>query len=185
MSNFDKVIDLVLKNEGVTENNPTGFADIKGDPGGVTKWGISTKAWRGDGQFPGLSTVFSEFPKEVTELTKDQAIEIYRREYFKPWMESLDVTTAFLLFDCEVNQGLSEKIVQRAVGVVDDGVVGPNTLKAIGLANRDIPKFNEEIIWQRLMSYRTLAYQSDTFEKFLYKLWIPRLNSCRKTLKTL
>lgn len=182
MSNFDKVLPLVLKNEGVVESNPTGYADIPGDTGGVTKWGISTKAWnwiREDDLF------FERFPEKVTDLTQDRAKTIYQRKYWFPWFEELDATTAFLLFDCQVNQGYAIKIAQRAIGVEDDGSWGPKSEASLRLAKRNVPELNNEIIWQRTMRYREISVSNEVNQKFLVKLWIPRLNACRKMMKNL
>ena len=177
MGHFDRIIGPILVNEGVNNRNPTGYADIPGDTGGVTKWGISTKAWNK------LKVLFPErynqFPSKTQDLTKEQALVIYNNEYYLPWFDKLDRTTAFLLMDCEVNQGFAARIVQRAIEAEEDGNVGPQTLAAIQRANRDIPKFNEEVIWQRLIRYKQINQPQ------FMNGWINRLTECRKVIKEL
>lgn len=111
MSDFNKVIDLVLKHEG-------GFVNDPNDPGGVTKYGISKKA------FPDL---------DIKSLTIEDAKSIYYKHYWEPCKANeLPEDIRYIHFDTAVNQGLNKaaKILQRAAGVADDGIIGPITLKA-------------------------------------------------------
>ena len=48
---------------------------------------------------------------------------IYNNEYYLPWFDKLDRTTAFLLMDCEVNQGFAARIVHIVTGKPDDEVI--------------------------------------------------------------
>jgi len=115
---FNRAVEVVLDIEGV-------LSDDKEDSGGLTKYGISQKA------YPDL---------EISTLSKDEAIEIYRADYWGasranliPWPLSL------YLFDAAVNQGRrpGTKLLQQALGVAPDGVIGPKTIAA---ANRAGPE---------------------------------------------
>lgn len=114
---FDRAINVVLMNEGVFSNHPS-------DPGGETYYGIARRYHPDVDPWP---------------PSKDQAIAIYRREYWErfncdhlPW--PLDIA----LFDAVVNQPAGEIIAefQRAVKVEPDGVVGDDTIFAAG--QRDV-----------------------------------------------
>jgi len=125
--NFDEAFDRVIGHEGGLVNNPA-------DPGGLTNWGISQRA------YPGV---------DIKALTKDDAKLIYKRDYWDRAKAGLyDGAIGFQLFDAAVNSGVSAaiKMLQRAVGVPDDGVIGPQSLAAINA--QKVPKillrFNAE-----------------------------------------
>ncbi|MCW0413473.1 hypothetical protein NG831_06580 [Xanthomonas sacchari] len=116
MSQFDSLIDRVLSHEGGYVNDPR-------DPGGETQWGISKAA------YPNVN---------IRALTRPQAIEIYRRDYWQPIQgDKLPKAVAFQVLDAAVNHGVGNAIrwLQRAAGVADDGVVGPRTLAAVSVVS--------------------------------------------------
>jgi len=181
MAQFDNLLPIILRHEGVSPTNPTGYANIPSDSGGETNWGISQSAWSR------MYWRFSGFPPSVKNLTKDQASTIYKEVYYLPICDELPASSAMLIFDCEVNEGLGLKILQRAVGAGDDGKWGPESERQLRLALRDVPKLNENILWARLAHYNSLAHpDTATADRaFLTKLWIPRLIVCRAEAKTL
>lgn len=108
---FDTAFSRVIGNEGGYVNSPN-------DPGGETKWGISKRS------YPNL---------DIANLTQDDAKAIYLRDYWGAGhFDALPPTVAFQAFDIAVNSGVdaSVRMLQRAAGVTDDGVVGPITLAA-------------------------------------------------------
>lgn len=112
MSTFDTMIDRVLGNEGGYVNDPD-------DPGGETKWGISKRS------YPNV---------DIANLTKAQAIEIYRKDFWEPIDgDQLRPAIAYQLLDFAVNSGIgtATRALQRAAGVADDGVIGQNTRGAL------------------------------------------------------
>jgi lysozyme family protein len=80
---FSKIINFVLSEEGGYVNNPL-------DPGGETKFGISKRA------YPNL---------DIKNLTREQAIEIYRKDYWNPEWEKLGFPMAACLLDTAINMG--------------------------------------------------------------------------------
>jgi len=111
MSAFDQAIDIVLGHEG-------GFADNPADKGGVTRFGISSRA------HPEI---------DVKSLTLDDAKRIYRAEYWdRIHGDDLDPALALVTFDAAVNNGVVTALrwLQRALGVTADGKIGPETLAA-------------------------------------------------------
>ena len=114
---FDRSVEFILKHEGGYVNHPR-------DPGGETNMGIAKKF------YPDL---------DIKNLTKSQAIEIYRRDYWeRARCHEMPAAIAHMVFDSAVNQGISAsaRILQRSLKVRDDGVIGPVTLAAIRSANQ-------------------------------------------------
>lgn len=107
-----------------------GFTKDPGDPGNWTggaigagelrgtKWGISAAA------YPTL---------DIAALTISAAAALYRPRYWDVIAgDALPVPIGLIAFDCAVNQGpgIAARILQQALGVVADGVVGPVTVAA-------------------------------------------------------
>jgi lysozyme family protein len=133
---FDEAFERVIGHEGGYVNDPR-------DPGGETNWGISKRA------YPNV---------DIRNLSKDAAKEIYFRDYWqRARCNEYDGAIGFQLFDCAVNTGIGQAIrfLQRAAGVVDDGVVGVMTVAAIRSKNAAAicAKFNAE----RLEFYTRLS----------------------------
>jgi lysozyme family protein len=108
---FQEALEFVLSREGHYSNDPD-------DPGGETKFGISKK------QYPNL---------QIADLTRDQAAEIYRRDYWDACRcDELPRWIRLSVFDCAVNQGVGTagKILQALVGAAQDGRIGPRTVQA-------------------------------------------------------
>lgn len=111
MPGFEDAVALVLRHEG-------GYANDPSDPGGETNFGISKRA------YPNL---------DIRTLTVADATAIYRRDYWDAIQgDSLPYPLAVVTFDAAVNSGVGQaaKWLQEALGVVDDGVVGPKTVAA-------------------------------------------------------
>ena len=129
---FDDALPIILRHEGGAT-----VTDDPRDPGGLTKYGISQRA------FPGL---------DIRSLTEADAAAIYRREYWdRVKCDSLPAHLRLPVFDMAVNMGVVRAItlLQRACGVVQDGLLGPNTIRA---AER-LPE-----ALARLCAERALAY---------------------------
>ena len=118
---FKQALPLVLKHEGGLVDNPD-------DRGGITKYGISLRA------YPHLGR------SGIRNLTKEQAGEYYKTDY---WLacncDDLPTYIRYIVFDCAVNQGPSfaRKALQRCVGASPDGIIGVKTLKAVKALTRD------------------------------------------------
>jgi lysozyme family protein len=114
MASFDPAFENTLKWEGCYSCDPD-------DPGGETKWGITKR------DHPGL---------EIAMLTKEQAGEIYRRDYWH--FDSIDSqAVANKVFDLAVNCGpktatrlLQQALVSISRVVAVDGSLGQETLWA-------------------------------------------------------
>lgn len=143
-------ISNVLLMEGGLVNDPN-------DPGGLTKFGISKKA------YPDI---------DIASLTVEQATEIYRKEWAEVLGDTLPPPLALLVFDHAVNAGRSRsvRILQAVSDAGIDGVMGPQTVEAAKFyyARRgaDALRFFTE---RRLSYYRSI----DGWEHFAAG-WIKR-----------
>ncbi|WP_407478394.1 glycoside hydrolase family 108 protein [Acinetobacter baumannii] len=142
---FDEVFERTIGHEGGYVNNPK-------DPGGETNWGITIKTARENGYIGAMRY-----------MKRDQAKEIYRKAYWeRAKCAQYNSAIGFQMFDAAVNHGIGNAIrmLQRAVGVADDGVVGDITLGAINKKSLDdiLVLFNAE----RLEFYAKLK----TFPEF-------------------
>ncbi len=115
MIDFDKAFDRLIGHEGGYTNNPaddgnwTGGKQGRGIIGG-TKYGIAAAS------YPYVS---------IKDLTLEQAKAIYQRDYWDS-IGKAHPAIKFQLFDAAVNHGKGNAIrmLQKAVGVLDDGVWG-------------------------------------------------------------
>lgn len=124
MDPFDIVFERMFTHEGGYQNHPgdrgnwtsgrVGVGELKG-----TKYGISAMT------YPHL---------EIIDLSYAEAKEIYKREWWDTLgMQRFPEALRFQLFDAAINHGMynTTKILQRAVGVAPDAIIGPKTLAAV------------------------------------------------------
>jgi lysozyme family protein len=120
--NRDQAIALMIQLEG-------GYANVKGDPGGRTKYGITQGCLNAERQQD------SSLPDDVEKLTPDQAASIYRRiDWDAIHGDELPSTLAPLMLNCAVNMGEPTAVVllHECLGV-QGGIIGTHTLIAVKL----------------------------------------------------
>lgn len=111
---FSAALEHVFQYEG-------GLVDHPKDPGGITKYGISLRA------YPELEE------DGIRNLTKEQAAQIYKDDYWDVMhCDQLPAEMRLMVFDCAVNQGtnFAAKALQAAVSTRTDGIIGAKTLAA-------------------------------------------------------
>lgn len=142
-------IDLIILFE-TGGDKEGGLNDHPKDPGGITKWGICLKA------YPSLGR------EGIINLTREQAVEIYERDYWQAChCDQLPPPLATLVFDCAVNQGVPTaiRLLQRALKLKEDGKIGYQTLK---IANTRSPRYVcVEYAARRAVRYGMLKTFSD------------------------
>ena len=146
MSVFAEAMAFVLAHEGGLSRDPH-------DPGGVTRYGISQRA------YPGL---------DIAGLTREQAVVIYHRDY---WLrlrcDELPAEIALALMDTAVNCGIRRAVqmLQGAINDLDgplsrlavDGVLGPRTLRAARYHAPRAALVAHRLLMRRLAHYARLA----------------------------
>lgn len=109
---FDEAFEKLLGHEGGYVNNPA-------DPGGETKFGICKHSYPGE---------------DIAGLTIERAKQIYKRDFWGPaGCDALPDAIKDDVFDTAVNAGVQRavRILQKAVGELEDGILGPKTLQAV------------------------------------------------------
>lgn len=117
--NFERCLAETLKHEG-------GWADHPDDPGGATMRGVTIGTYA---QFKGRKVTKAE----LRAMTDDDLRAIYRRGYWdKVRGDDLPDGLDLVAFDAAVNSGPARgaRWLQQAIGVTDDGKIGPATITA-------------------------------------------------------
>lgn len=138
----EQAIAFIIEDEG-------GYVDHPNDPGGETKYGISKRS------YPDV---------DIKNLTVEQATEIYKRDFWdKLHVTLLPAHVQYLYADMAVNHGPrnAARILQRAAGVTDDGIVGPVTRKAAASAGI------LDICHQRMLFFSAIVANRTTQAVFL------------------
>lgn len=155
MSRFPDFIERVLGHEGR-------FTLNRKDPGNWTGGAVGAGTLKGTNW--GIAA--ASYPKvDIRNLTRAQAIAIYERDFWGEVQgDKLPPMVAFQALDVAVNHGPSRarRLLQRAAGVVDDGVIGPITLAALRAADPNDLTFR--FLAERLEFYTVLPTW-DTFGK--------------------
>lgn len=121
--NFDDAFTRLIDVEKGYQNDPNDHGNWTGGSVGLgnlrgTKYGVSAGAYPGE---------------DIQNLTLDRAKLLYRRDYWGPaGCDALQPEVKFAMFDLAVNSGVkaSIRLLQKAVGEVQDGMLGPLTLQA-------------------------------------------------------
>lgn len=119
--NRDQAITLMIQLEG-------GYANVKGDPGGRTKYGITQATLAVE------RLVDGSLPTDVLDLTTEQAVSIYRRVDWDEFHgDDLPGVLSPLVLNQAVNMGEQTAVglLQECVGVPVDHVMGSHTLEAV------------------------------------------------------
>jgi len=169
MAKFEEFAGKVLQLEGGYVNHPL-------DRGGPTKYGVILSVWREHGHDKdGDGDIDAE---DIKKLTEEDAKFIAKKifwDYFRADF-ILNQSVAEFIVDWGYNSGRTTvaKIVQRLLKVVQDGVVGIQTLTAINVAVQEqffnILKAERKAFLDNIITRRPE-------QKVFYKGWINRVNS--------
>jgi lysozyme family protein len=117
---FKKCLELVLKSEG-------GYVHHPSDPGGRTNLGVTQAVWE---EWEGH--LVSE--NDMKALTAEKVAPMYEMKYWRTsYCEKLPQGLNLLVFSMAVNSGSGRavKLLQRCLGLVEDGVIGARTMEKI------------------------------------------------------
>jgi lysozyme family protein len=113
--NFDQAYDFLIGEEG-------GYSHNSNDPGGETIWGITRRVALQEGYQGDMRYLSRETAKGITQKRYWDAVHA----------DDLPQVMRLPVFDAAFNSGTKQAIqwLQRALDLVDDGVMGPLTLAA-------------------------------------------------------
>ena len=170
--NFDAAVDIVFRNEG-------GYSDDPNDPGGATNMGITHYA---------LNNAYNQgivSHNDVTQLTINEAKEIYRKMYWEPSRaDEMPDPLATIYFDTVVLCGQygGGRLLQKAMNklgqsVVVDGNVGPQTMAAL----KEQLKTPEDVqkLCEALCDVRQEYHNADRNAQYYLAGWTNRVNRMR------
>jgi lysozyme family protein len=162
------ILNMIVTSEG-------GYVDHPADRGGPTNWGITMQAL----------AEFLDLPKveanDIRMLSIDKAVEIYLKKYVvASGIADLDPRLHEIMLDSIVNHGPAGgvKMLQRAIGEVEDGRCGPRTL---AVANARPLDAYYGIIRSRMKKYAGIV-SSDPGQLVFLPGWINRLSRFTKAL---
>jgi lysozyme family protein len=118
-SNYDAALTRLLAHEGGYTNHPD-------DPGGPTNFGITIADYRRYLK-PDATAA------DVQAMEVGEAKSIYRARYWDALdCDALPAGVDYAVFDYGVNSGTGRaaRVLQRALGIADDGAIGPVTVAA-------------------------------------------------------
>lgn len=119
-TNFDLVMPYVFAEEG-------GFVNNKKDPGGATNLGVTLATWRAWKHNVKLTA------DDLKVITQADATPLYKQNYWDTIDgDELPSGLDYAVFDFAVNSGVSRavRVLQKVLGVDEDGILGSETLAA-------------------------------------------------------
>lgn len=142
-----------------------GYVNDPYDRGGATKWGVTQATYQ---------AVFGK-GKKVINMTESEWDTIFAKYYWDKWKADQieNQSVANLLVDWYWGSGkYGIKIPQYALGLVQDGIVGPKTLKAINEY-----KYGQEALYSMLWRQREAFYRRIAIgtQKRYLEGWLNRL----------
>lgn len=163
-TNLTQLIDKVIEAEG------TEYTNHPADRGGPTKFGITLKTLRA---LPGYTDADAE---DVHFLTRERAVEIYKNIYAAPFMFINDDKVFNFLFNGAIQHGVHGmiKIMQRALGTPDDGVMGLQTRHKLTTAAVNPQYLLAALVAERCKYYANIM-QKDHSQRVFAAGWLNRL----------
>lgn len=147
------------------QQRKVGYCNVPGDSGGLTKYGVAQNYNKN---------------VDVQKLDLAGAKKVYLDSY---WVlsrcNSIEIPIHLFYFDMVINMGLSRaaKILQEAVGVTADGIIGNITLAAVNSVS-DVASLIEKMNDIRVARYHAIVKAKASQQKFL-KGWLRRTNEVR------
>jgi lysozyme family protein len=152
--NLETALRYVIPIEGPDSNDPQ-------DHAGQTRFGITAAEAAAHGF-------------DIDTLTLEQAKTIYAADYLPSGLNGiLSEPVAIKIFDMGVNQGVTTavRLVQGALGVTVDGILGPKTILAINGISPD--RMMRYLVSVAVRRYVDIALHDRTQLRFLSG-WINR-----------
>jgi lysozyme family protein len=175
MAQFEPAYAEMIKHEGGYVNDPA-------DHGGETYRGISRKNWPGWNGWPDLGRIKQiKSAVATTDMLLNSNADLqgrvkafYKRNFWTPVMDEIvDQALVNWIFDKGVNMGIRQayKLLQRALHVDEDGIIGPQTKAHINSA--DPVQLLADCREEAKRFYTKLALSDPTQTRFLHG-WLAR-----------
>lgn len=166
MAQIKKLSPIIAKWEGK-------FVDDPIDKGGATNMGITIGTWRSVGYDKNDDGIIDVQDMKLLDYNDFSAV---LRIYWNRWQaDSIEnQSVAGILVDWVWASGVwGIKIPQRILGLKEDGIVGPATLKAVNSA--DQKELFDKIFEARKKFFEDIAKNNPSQKRFI-KGWLNRLN---------
>ena len=170
MDRFLEAAQIILGHEG-------GLVDDPLDRGGRTNLGIT------QGTLNTARRTIPGLPERVDDLTRAQALEIYRRLYWNAAKcDDLPEPVDFLMFDAAINCGvggaalqLQKALMRLGANIRADGAIGPLTMAAFWSA-WDSQKWRviAALLMQRVRWHNDIIGRDKTQLRFIHG-WLNRI----------
>lgn len=176
MSRFLQAAQIILGHEG-------GLVDDPLDRGGRTNLGITQSTLASARRtIPGLL-------ERVDDITRTQALEIYRQFYWNAAKcDTLPEPLDLLIFDAAVNCGVGGAVLQlqRALNrlgaqLKEDGAIGPLTLDSLRTSwEHDMWRVVSAVLVQRVRWHNDIVGRDSTQLRFIHG-WLNRVLSISRS----
>lgn len=173
--NYQEAYRLIRLKEGGVSNRSK-----EADPGGLTKWGVTQATYDNFRKSKGSVT------KAVTHMTEEECSLIYEREYAKPIrFNELPSGVDYFLFDTAIHSGTTRasKLLQRALGVAQDGRIGVQTLSALNSRMNHPEAFLKELYDTRMAFMKSLKNWKHNANGWTNRLKFVHKNALSMALK--
>lgn len=170
---LNEALDFTLPQEGGEVNDPD-------DPGGHTNHGVTQGTYDRWQRAKGIKT-----PRTVSLITMGEVCLIYDELYWDAGRcETMAPCVAVAHFDACVNFGVTGalQILQRALGVTDDGLWGQVTEHVLAAETPLV--LLDNMCWERLSTYLQKVRAKPVKNKFL-RNWTTRTVALRRYARTL
>lgn len=155
MANHEILVPFVLKCEG-------GYAEVKDDRGGATNKGVTLTTFQ-------MVYGGDKTKADLKQLTDTQWAHIFKTLFWDKCQgdQLPDQSIANLLVDYAYHSGVvtAVKALQRVLGVKADGIIGKQTLQALGQKS-PLPVFGA-LKQQRLKFFKSICTHNPSQKKFL------------------
>jgi lysozyme family protein len=138
---MSSILKEILQNEGGYQDHKEDTGNYVGNRNLGTNFGITPKVLAEHRGVPASS--LTKF--DMQSLRKKEAAEIYENRYIKPFSKIKNKRLRDNVIDMGVNSGVSRatRLLQRALGEKEDGVIGPKTLKALGASKLSTDDYSD------------------------------------------